>query len=61
MLVFSTHDDLTEQTLRAIPTLPEGTIVVDLPEFADILKLFAWLPADAEVIVSHLRPFLDAA
>jgi pimeloyl-ACP methyl ester carboxylesterase len=60
MLVFSTHDDLAEQTLRAIPTLPENTTVVDLPEFADILKLFAWLPADAEVIVSHLRPFLDA-
>lgn len=59
MLVFSTHDDLTEQTMRAIPTLPETTTLVDLPEFADILKLFAWLPADSEIIVSHLRPFLD--
>ena len=59
MMVFSTHDDLTEQTLRAIPSLPQGTAVIDLPDFADILKLFAWLPSDTETIISHLRPFLD--
>ncbi len=59
MLVFSTHDDLVEQTLRALPTLPPQTIVVDLPEFQDVLKFFAWLPDDTAIVLEHLLPFLD--
>ena len=58
-LVFSTHDDLVEQTLRALPTLPPQTTVVDLPQFADVLKFFAWLPEDTQIVFEHLLPFLD--
>jgi len=60
LLVFSTHDDLVEQTLRSIPTLPPQTVVVDLPEFQDVLKFFAWLPEDTAIVLEHLLPFLDA-
>ena len=59
-LVFSTHDDLVEQTLRALPTLPAQTTVVDLPDFQDVLKFYAWLPEDTEIVLEHLIPFLDA-
>lgn len=59
-LVFSTHDDLTEQTMRAIPTLPPQATVVDLPQLADVLAFFAWLPGDTEIVIGHLLPFLDA-
>ena len=58
-LVFSTHDDLVEQTLRALPTLPAQTTVVDLPDFQDVLKFYAWLPEDTDIVLEHLIPFLD--
>jgi hypothetical protein len=60
LLVFSTHDDLETQTLRAVPTLPPQTQVVDLPHFADISRFFTWDPADTAEVLTYLRPFLAA-
>ena len=59
-MVFSTHDDLVEQTLRAIPTLPPQMTIAELHDFQDVLEFSAWLPEDARIVLEHLVPFLDA-
>jgi pimeloyl-ACP methyl ester carboxylesterase len=59
LLVFASHDDLEEQTERALPTLPPQAQVVDLPHFRDVLRFYAWEPDDLAEVVGHLRPFLN--
>ena len=60
LLVFSTNDDLAALTRRAIPTLPAQAQVVELPDFDDVLRFYAWDDATVAEVVPALRRFLDA-
>lgn len=59
LLVVSTGDDLTEQTTRAIPTLPPQAQVVELPHFADVLRFYAWDDETVAEFIPIFRRFLD--
>ena len=59
MLVLSTHDDLHEQTLHAIPTLPANARVVELPHLADVLRFYAWDDETLADLLPILRDFYD--
>ena len=53
-LVLDVHDDLTEQTARAMPPLAPQTQVVSLPHLTDVLELFT---TAADEIADHFEAF----
>jgi len=55
LLVLHVHDDLIEQTERAIPLLPPHAEVVQLPELTDVLEHFT---TSAGAILQHIEAFL---
>ena len=55
LLVMVPHDDIHEQTKRAIPLLPEGAQVIDLPHMTNVMAI---LSANVEETCGYLREFL---
>ena len=53
-LVLDVHDDLTEQTARAIPLLPPQARVVSLPHLTDVLELFT---TASDEVAGHFEDF----
>ena len=56
LLVLATHDDIWDQTERALPLLPPQARVLDFPEY-DAFELF--LTAPVETSVAPIRTFFD--
>jgi hypothetical protein len=48
------HDDIYEQTSRAIPMLPEGAEVVDLPNMTNVMEI---LTTNVKESAQHLKRF----
>ena len=53
-LVLDVHDDLIEQTKRAMPLLPAHTRVVSRPDLTDVLELFT---TAADEIADYFEEF----
>lgn len=55
LMLLIPHDDIHEQTQRAVPLLPDGAEVVDLPHMANVMAV---LTTHVEEVCGHLRRFL---
>jgi pimeloyl-ACP methyl ester carboxylesterase len=55
LMLLIPHDDIHEQTQRAVPLLPDGAEVVDLPHMTNVMAV---LTTHVEEVCGHLRRFL---
>jgi pimeloyl-ACP methyl ester carboxylesterase len=56
LLLLTPHDNVYLQTERAIPLLPPGSRVVDLPQVDSVMSTFT---VHAREVVGHVRDFLS--
>jgi hypothetical protein len=54
LLLMVPHDDIHEQTARAIPLLPEGAEVIDLPHMTKVMEI---LTTHVEESAGYLKRF----